>query len=200
VTMVGFVVTSFFTGGRAPLALCVAAPPANTSAPTLQPTQAPTLLGNATATPTTLQPTTAPTNSTDDDDGLFYDDGNAGFVVMWTTLLLVALCISGTAILKSSRTPFAVGVFAGMVIVMSNLMFLLSASSAGELRRRALLGISTSGDQAILAFAVLEFMLLSAFSVVLIRHKDEVLEVRPGVDEMMDPRQFETTVNGARGI
>ena len=103
-------------------------------------------------------------------------------------------------VLKSSRTPFAVGGFAGGVILMANMMFLLSASSAGELRRRARFGISTSADEAILAFSVIEFMLLSAFSIVLIRHKDDVMDEKIGVDEMMDPRQFETTVQGARGI
>ncbi|HYE75612.1 MAG TPA: hypothetical protein VEF04_19875 [Blastocatellia bacterium] len=184
ITMVGFVLTSFFTGGRAPLAICIAAPVPNTTSPTMQPTLQPTLAPNSNFTqpPTTFTPTAAPTNASDDDDDdglLFYDDGNQGFVVMWSTLLLVALSIGGTMVLKSHRTPFAVGAFAGVVLLMANVMFMLSASAAGELRRRALLGISTSADQAILAFAVLEFLFLCAFSLVLFRHKDEILEIRP---------------------
>jgi hypothetical protein len=136
----------------------------------------------------------------DDDDSVYYDDGNAGLVMMWSTFLLVSLSVGGTMVLKSCRTPFAVGGFAGVVLVMANLMFLLGCTSAGELRRRALLGVSTSADQAILAFCVIETMLLTAFAFVLIRHKDEVLEIKPGVDEVMDPRSYEATSQNARGI
>lgn len=205
ITMICFVLTSFFTGGRAKLAICQAAPTAvpTTSAPTMMPTLSPTMPSNTTFGPTTSMPTTSPTNASDnggdDDDGLmYYDDGNMGFVVMWTTFLLVGVSVGGTAVLKSNRDPFAVGVFAGVVLVMANLMFMMSASAAGELRRRAALNISTDADQAILAFAVMEFLLLTCFALVLLRHKDDVLEAKP--EEVMDSRQFEGSMHGARGI
>jgi hypothetical protein len=213
--MIGFLFTSFFVGGRVPLGLCIAPNDPPTPAPTADnittdtptstsPTASPVSLANgSTLAPSVLPskvPTSSPTNSTDDDEPYYYDDGNAGFVMMWSTFLLVSLSVGGTTVLKSCRTPFAVGGFAGVVLVMANLMFLMAATSAGELRRRARLGVSTSADEAILAFCVIEFLLLSAFAIVLIRHKDEVLEAKPGVDEMMDPRSFETSVQGARGI
>jgi hypothetical protein len=103
-------------------------------------------------------------------------------------------------VLKSCRIPFALGVFSGAVMLMSNLMFLLSATSLGELRRRSRLGVQTSVDEAILAFSVIEFILLGVFSIVLVRHRDDILDSFPDNDDMLDPRTFETTVQGARGI
>jgi hypothetical protein len=219
--MVGLVFTSFFVGGRVPLGICIAGPivpavntttpslsptpkPLNTTAPSLSPTvtnytYSPSV---ATFTPTqTKSPTPIP-NNTDGGDGsddgtLFYDDANAGFIVMWSTFLLVVTSVVGTMILKSSRTPFAIGLFAGVVTLMANLMFLLAAQSAGELRRRALLGVDNATDQAILAFSIIEFMLLSAFAIVLIKHKDEVMEIGKGSTiEEADAH----VVHGARGI
>jgi len=192
-TMVGFLITSFFVGGRVPLGICILEN--NNTSPTFAPTMN---NGSDSATSAPLY------NSSDDGEDpygpRFYDDGNAGFVMMWSTFLLVSLSIGGTMVLKSCRTPFAVGGFAGVVLVMANLMFLLAATSAGELRRRTRLNVDTGSDEAILGFSVIEFLLLSAFGIVLVRHKDDVLDVKPGVDEMMDPRAFEATVQGARGI
>ena len=221
--MIGFLFTSFFIGGQVPLGICITPTPdpvnnATVSPTSARPSLAPTVMPSPapiagtwtdvpSKMPTSSVPSQAPTvnltNSTDDydqDDPLFYDDGNSGFVMLWSTFLLVSLSIGGTMVLKSCRTPFAIGGFSGVVLVMANLMFILAATSQGELRRRSRLGVNTGADEAILAFSVIEFLLLSAFGTVLVRHRDEVLEIKPGMDEIMDPRQFETNVQGARGI
>jgi len=205
--VIGFLFTTFFVGGHIPLAICLEPvpthggtnPPANVTASPTTATMSPTPLGaNATFVPTS-SPTLKPNQT--DEDASYYDDGNSGFVMMWSTFLLVSLSVGGTMVLKSSRTPFAIGGFAGVVLVMANLMFLLSATFAGELRRRATLGVASSADEAILAFCIIEFFLLTAFSIVLIRNKDDILEIKQAPDEVMDSRSYEAAaVQGVRGI
>lgn len=77
-------------------------------------------------------------------------------------------------VLRSYRTPFAIGGFAGCILGMANLMFMLSATSAGELRRRSKLGMTTPADKAGLVFSVLEFLLLAAFGLGLLKYRKEV--------------------------
>ena len=175
VSMVGYVFSSLFlSGGKIPLELCLV---------TQSPTPAPSVISNLSS------PTISPNFNFTEDYGQAaletYDDGNAGFVVMWSVLLLIGLSIGGTQVLRNYRTPFAIGSFSGVVFVMANLMLMQAATSAGELRRRAKLGLSSGADSAILAFSMIEFLLLSAFFIVMVRNRQAILEMKPPESEQI---------------
>ena len=59
------------------------------------------------------------------------DSKSLGFVGIWAMLLIVALSIGGTLVLRQHQTPLAVGFLLGVVLMMSLQMFSLAIIFAG---------------------------------------------------------------------
>jgi hypothetical protein len=109
---------------------------------------------------------------------LTYDDANAGLIMIWTTLMMVALSCGGTTVLKSYRTPFVLGAFIGVIVVMANLMLILTIQAEGEVRRKSITSTPSSADKAVLIFAGLEFLFLCWFGYVLAKSHQHIVDPR----------------------
>lgn len=61
------------------------------------------------------------------DDGDASDSGAVGFAAVWTMLLVIAMGVGGTFVLRKFKTPLAVGFLLGVVIMMAVNMLVLTA-------------------------------------------------------------------------
>lgn len=59
------------------------------------------------------------------------DSKSLGFVGIWAMILIVALSVGGTMVMRKHQTPLAVGFLIGIVLMMSLQMFSLSIIFAG---------------------------------------------------------------------
>uniref|UniRef100_M4BZY4 Uncharacterized protein n=1 Tax=Hyaloperonospora arabidopsidis (strain Emoy2) TaxID=559515 RepID=M4BZY4_HYAAE len=59
------------------------------------------------------------------------DSKSLGFVGIWAMILIIALSIGGTMVMRKHQTPLAVGFLIGVVLMMSLQMFSLSIIFAG---------------------------------------------------------------------
>ncbi|KAI9997928.1 hypothetical protein PInf_002185 [Phytophthora infestans] len=59
------------------------------------------------------------------------DSKSLGFVGVWAMILIVALSVGGTMVMRKHQTPLAVGFLIGVVLMMSLQMFSLSIIFAG---------------------------------------------------------------------
>jgi hypothetical protein len=140
----------------------------STSFPTLSPSQAPTLDNS------TVDTSASP----------YYDDGNSYFTCIWSSVMLLVFCCGGTSVLRSNRTPFAIGMLAGVAGMMANIMLITALTSAGEVRRKAAYDktLSTAANNSVLFFSSVELVLLSSFCVILGRNPHDIL---------VDPQQIQ---------
>ena len=59
------------------------------------------------------------------------DSKSLGFVGVWAMILIIALSVGGTLVMRKHQTPLAVGFIIGVVLMMSLQMFSLSIIFAG---------------------------------------------------------------------
>ena len=50
-----------------------------------------------------------------------------GFAVLWTSILVMIICILGTVIMRKYRTPLSLGFFLGIIFVMVSQMLIVFA-------------------------------------------------------------------------
>jgi len=112
--------------------------------------------------------------------------------MIWTTIMMMGLSCGGTTVLKSYRTPFVLGGFVGVVIVMANLMLILTIQAEGEVRRRSTTDTPSSGSLAVLIFAGLEFFCLSWFGYVLASSAHFLIDPRAQPTRFEPPIQANT--------
>jgi hypothetical protein len=99
-----------------------------------------------------------------------------GFTAVWSFLLATALSAGGTLVLRriDYRTPLAVGFLIGVSALMANLMLVVAVVSGSNL---AMWGAPTlpSSESATQAFAVILFLLYSAFTLFVAAWRDILL-------------------------
>ena len=80
-----------------------------------------------------------------------------GFAAIWTVLLMIALTVGGTLVMRRYQTPLAIGFFLGCVVVMSNQCLILTAVFGAE--------SETHNDKPAGAFAVFSFFLFAVYGI-----------------------------------
>jgi len=120
------------------------------------------------------------------------DTGNKsdGFAAIWTMLLIIALSIGGTMVMRKYQTPLAVGFFLGVCVMMSVNMFSLfvlflgaayiEGHAAEDVARsedvRDEAASTEASDKAIATFCFFLCLLYGIFSVLLARFRNHIVK------------------------
>eukprot|EP00640_Fibrocapsa_japonica_P006981 CAMPEP_0113934008 /NCGR_PEP_ID=MMETSP1339-20121228/1352_1 /TAXON_ID=94617 /ORGANISM="Fibrocapsa japonica" /LENGTH=169 /DNA_ID=CAMNT_0000935611 /DNA_START=99 /DNA_END=608 /DNA_ORIENTATION=+ /assembly_acc=CAM_ASM_000762 len=94
------------------------------------------------------------------------DNRALGFAAIWTVLLMVALGIGGSIVMKKFQTSLAIGFFLGVVIMMSQqclILFAIFAGRAGATDSES----ESSADKGMASFCFLLFLIYGFFASVL---------------------------------
>jgi len=93
-------------------------------------------------------------------------------------LLLVALALGGTFILRKKNSDVAVGFFFGLCAMMANVQFVIFAVFAG-LGNDADKQSEKDSNRAVAAFSFFQFILYTIFTFILYFNKEELLQQEP---------------------
>lgn len=99
-----------------------------------------------------------------------------GFAAIWTMLLIVALSVGGTMVLRKHRKPLAVGFFLGVCVMMSVNMFTLFVIFVGLATFSDDAGHDPSADNAAAAFAFFLWISYGIFSFLLAKFKGDLIK------------------------
>jgi len=113
--------------------------------------------------------------------------GTEAFISLWSSLVLLSLCIGGTIIMRKFQTSVAVGFFMGAVVAASQMFFLLFFIMLGYIDDRLAEGESVHGERFTSFVCLVQALLLGAFAATLASHRSEILDQKVPIGE------YETT-------
>ncbi|ETK93620.1 hypothetical protein F441_03358 [Phytophthora nicotianae CJ01A1] len=124
------------------------------------------------------------------------DSKSLGFVGVWAMILIIALSVGGTMVMRKHQTPLAVGFLIGVVLMMSLQMFSLSIIFAGAAylarieRAKGDEHTNVHSNEAGSVFSFFMFVCYLAFTIVLVRHRNIV--IKEGVN--LDPNAINNDI------
>jgi uncharacterized membrane-anchored protein len=98
------------------------------------------------------------------------------FAAIWSAVMLCALSIGGTMIMRKYHNSMAVGFFMGCVVASSQLMFSLFLMYLGYGKDQADAGLSRREESLMALLAFLQSVLLGSFAAILAAHRSEILD------------------------
>ncbi|GMI41031.1 hypothetical protein TrCOL_g10590 [Triparma columacea] len=113
-------------------------------------------------------------------------NGALKFAAFWTVLLMIALSVGGTLVMRRYQTPLALGFFLGVVLVMANQCLILTAIFGEESEYN-----SNSSAGAFATFSFFLFMIYIVFGGMLAVFRADLIQ-----DEPLP----QVTVTGGAGI
>ncbi|CAH0482290.1 unnamed protein product [Peronospora belbahrii] len=125
------------------------------------------------------------------------DSKSLGFVGVWAMILIVALSVGGTMVMRKHQTPLAVGFLIGVVLMMSLQMFSLSILFAGAAylarmeRAKGNEHTNVHSNEAGSVFSFFLFILYTIFTIVLVRYRNIV--IKEGVN--LDPKAINNNMD-----
>jgi hypothetical protein len=109
------------------------------------------------------------------------------FTSIWSALMLLALSIGGTMIMRKFHNSMAVGFFMGGVVAMSQMFFFLMLIYLGYRKDQKIDGLPVFTETVMAFFCLCQCVLLGTFAAILGAHRSEILEKHeestPGVGE-----------------
>ncbi|KAG1705271.1 hypothetical protein DVH05_004201 [Phytophthora capsici] len=116
------------------------------------------------------------------------DSKSLGFVGVWAMILIIALSVGGTMVMRKHQTPLAVGFLIGVVLMMSLQMFSLAIIFAGAAylarieRAKGDEHTNVHSNEAASVFSFFMFACYMAFTIVLVRHRNIVIKEGVALD------------------
>ena len=98
------------------------------------------------------------------------------FASIWSALMLCALSIGGTMIMRKFHNSLAVGFFMGAAVSSAQLFFLLFLLFIGYAKDQKDAGMSAKEEVFMALCSLIQSALLGSFAVILAAHRSEILE------------------------
>lgn len=112
-------------------------------------------------------------------------DGHEGFIVVWFSLVAIAVSVGGTFIMKKHRTAIGVGLFVGAIFVLVNYALCVIVLVGGQISKKKYMNetcqtdFGTTWDIFTLLSGIGLFLLYGAFGGLLVKAKDQLLSDAP---------------------
>lgn len=116
----------------------------------------------------------------------------AGFVAVWTALLLVAISGLGQWTMRKGLTPLSIGFFLGVLFIMVQQMLILFAIFVERAKIPGQSAGVVSSQQAMATFSFFLFLVYTFFGSLLGVFRDDVLKKDEGMDGDMEPAYEDT--------
>jgi len=101
----------------------------------------------------------------------------AGFAAVWTALLLIIISIIGSFTLNRYRKALSIGLFLGIVFIMTQQMLILFALFVERSQLSGNTSSITQSQQAMATFAFFLFLVYGAFGSMLAVFRHEIIEL-----------------------
>mmetsp|Transcript_10193 Transcript_10193/g.24508 ORF Transcript_10193/g.24508 Transcript_10193/m.24508 type:complete len:177 (-) Transcript_10193:726-1256(-) len=98
------------------------------------------------------------------------------FTSIWSALMLLALSVGGTMIMRKFHNSMAVGFFMGGVVAMSQMFFFLMLVYLGYMKDQKNEQLPVLTETIMAFFCLLQSLLLGTFAAMLGAHRSEILE------------------------
>lgn len=99
-----------------------------------------------------------------------------GFVSIWAAIMLVALSVGGTMIMRKFHNSIAVGFFMGCVCAMAQFFFLLFCIYLGYASDRRQSELPAREERLMALLSLIQSILLASFASILGAHRSEILD------------------------
>jgi signal transduction histidine kinase len=99
-----------------------------------------------------------------------------GFLSIWSAVMVCALAVGGTIIMRKFHNSMAVGFFMGAVVSMSQMFFLLFLTYIGYERDQAFINMPNKAESIMAFLALCQSVLLGSFAAILAAHRSEILD------------------------
>lgn len=103
-------------------------------------------------------------------------DGAAGFMAVWTCILLVVISVIGTIIMRRYQTALSIGFLIGVIFIMTQQMLILFAIFADQANNSTNTLAQTQSQQAMAVFAFFLFLVYAAFGSMLSVFRQDVIK------------------------
>jgi hypothetical protein len=123
----------------------------------------------------------------------YFDSKSLGFAGILAMFLVIGLSVGGTMVMRKYQTPLAVGFFIGVVVMMALIMFMLFILFCGEAavsriaRAEGKKGTNVHSNEAAACFSFFMMVLYTAFSVVLVKHRNVIIKEGVTLDPNATP-------------
>eukprot|EP00581_Thalassiosira_minuscula_P028293 CAMPEP_0183752806 /NCGR_PEP_ID=MMETSP0739-20130205/2558_1 /TAXON_ID=385413 /ORGANISM="Thalassiosira miniscula, Strain CCMP1093" /LENGTH=175 /DNA_ID=CAMNT_0025989207 /DNA_START=43 /DNA_END=570 /DNA_ORIENTATION=+ len=113
--------------------------------------------------------------------------GTEAFVSLWSSIVLLVLCVGGTVIMRKFQSSVAVGFFMGSVVAASQMFLLLFLILFGYIEDRLENDLPVDGERLNGFVCLVQSILLGSFAAILAAHRSEILDQKISVEEEEDP-------------
>jgi uncharacterized membrane protein YkvI len=101
------------------------------------------------------------------------------FCGVWTSIILLLLCVAGTITLRKHHNQLAVGMFMGIIFVMCSQMLIVFAVFAEHADQHSTVNAKDS-ENAMAVFSFFLFLAFTSFGGLLVAFQDEVIKYDDG--------------------
>lgn len=103
-------------------------------------------------------------------------DGAAGFMAVWTCILLIVISVIGTVIMRRYQTALSIGFLIGIIFIMTQQMLILFAVFADQANNSGNTLVETQSQEAMAVFAFFLFLVYAAFGSMLSVFRQDVIK------------------------
>ncbi|KAL7433812.1 hypothetical protein ACHAXH_005906 [Discostella pseudostelligera] len=114
--------------------------------------------------------------------------GTEAFISLWSSIVLLLLCVGGTVIMRKFQSSVAVGFFMGSVVAASQMYMLVFLLLFGYIEDRLLNNLPVDGERLNGFVCLVQSILLASFATILASHRSEILDQKISDD---DDRAYE---------
>mmetsp|Transcript_8380 Transcript_8380/g.7507 ORF Transcript_8380/g.7507 Transcript_8380/m.7507 type:complete len:185 (-) Transcript_8380:119-673(-) len=100
----------------------------------------------------------------------------AAFAAVWTALLLIAISVIGTVIMRRFQTPLAIGYFLGVIFIMVHQMLILFAIFVERSQHKDQPQGVRSSQEAMAVFSFFLFLVYAAFGSMLAVFRNDIIK------------------------
>mmetsp|Transcript_28232 Transcript_28232/g.67961 ORF Transcript_28232/g.67961 Transcript_28232/m.67961 type:complete len:175 (+) Transcript_28232:102-626(+) len=102
--------------------------------------------------------------------------GTEAFVSLWSSTVLLLLCVGGTVIMRKFQSSVAVGFFMGTVVAASQMFLLMFLVLFGYIEDRLENDLPVDGERLNGFVCLVQAALLGTFAAILAAHRSEILD------------------------
>eukprot|EP00580_Thalassiosira_gravida_P008152 CAMPEP_0201649238 /NCGR_PEP_ID=MMETSP0493-20130528/39048_1 /ASSEMBLY_ACC=CAM_ASM_000838 /TAXON_ID=420259 /ORGANISM="Thalassiosira gravida, Strain GMp14c1" /LENGTH=129 /DNA_ID=CAMNT_0048125073 /DNA_START=125 /DNA_END=514 /DNA_ORIENTATION=- len=112
--------------------------------------------------------------------------GTEAFVSMWSSIVLLILCVGGTVIMRKFQSSVAVGFFMGSVVAASQMFLLVFLILFGYIEDRLENDMPVDGERLNGFVCLVQAVLLGSFAAILAAHRSEILDQKISAEDDED--------------
>eukprot|EP00804_Cyclotella_cryptica_P022271 CCRYP_018124-RA/>CCRYP_018124-RA protein AED:0.06 eAED:0.06 QI:555/1/1/1/0.5/0.33/3/466/182 len=109
--------------------------------------------------------------------------GTEAFISLWSSIVLLMLCIGGTIIMRKFQSSVFVGFFMGSVVAASQMFLMLFLIIFAYIEDRLNYDLPVDGERLTGFLFLIQSIMLGSFAAILAAHRSEILDQKVSLEE-----------------